>query len=250
MKILIAPTLYIKTTLHYTWAKESVKDLRTSKIDFDLIGFANFMGGGYMVELTQMFDRIFLNDQNNVADSWNRAIQYGIDNGYDYTVIPNLDINCRDYTIPKLVEFAEKKGGVMWSAYCTNRRYDTKPDKTYKVSAVGMNNYDTYAFFMVNNKLFETVGKFDNHYQAYCEDVDMEHRIGLAGQTHWCVKEAPFYHLENVTLHGLREIGEDNQFREQNNGALSYFLNKWGGYPREKLYKTPFNKPNLSFKDI
>jgi hypothetical protein len=250
MKILVAPTLYIKTTHHFTWLKKSIASLKKSDIDFDLVGFANYLGGGYMSEITPMFDSIHNNERNNVSDSWNRAIQYGIDNKYDYTIIPNLDINVREYTISNLVKFAEENDGVMWSGYCTNRTYDLKPDESYKVHPVGMNNYDTYAFYMVNDKLFDRVGKFDNHYQAYCEDVDMEQRIHLAGQTHWCVKEAPFFHAENVTLNGLRETGEDLQFREQHNGALAYFLEKWGNYPREKLFDSPFNNPNLSYKDI
>jgi len=250
MKILVAPTLYIKTTPHFEWLKKSVESLRKSDIKFDLIGFANYIGGGYMPEIRSMFDRIITNDKNVLSVSWNKAIQYGIDNGYDYIVVPNMDIAVRDYTISNLVKFAEKEGGVMWSAYCTNRTYDLKPDETFKVQQEGMSNYDSYAFFMVNSKLFKKVGKFDEHYQAYCEDMDLEHRIGLAGETHWCVKEAPFYHAENVTINGLREIGEHESVMETNNGALCYFLEKWGAYPRQKLFNKPFNRDNLTYKDI
>jgi hypothetical protein len=246
MKILVAPTLYITAPVHFVWADNTIKSFKESSINFDLIGFINALGEPYEKKIKRLFKKTYKNRQNNLSKSWNRAIDYGMENNYDYTIIPNLDILVQPETFENLIEFAQTspKKSVLWSGYCTNHPQIQKPETNYLVSAYGYNNYDTYALFMVNNKLFEKVGRFDEHYQVYCEDVDMEHRLNLAGYKHWCVKDAPFYHAENITLHGIapKDQGAHN---EETNGALAYFVKKWGGPPRFPVYKTPFNKKGM-----
>lgn len=239
MRILVAPTIYVTKDKHLEWVNITIKYLEDSDIDFDLIGFVNALDDNYKEEVKGMFDKLLWNKRNNLSDSWNRAILYGEKKGYDYVVIPNLDIAVQPHTLRTMVEFADKEGGIMWSGYCTNNAY--KPQNNFLTNSQTQNNYDSYALFMTNAKLFKEVGKFDNHFQAYAEDVDMEHRIQLAGLQHWCIYDAPFYHEGSVTLKGEPNAGLDSM----TNGANQYFINKWGDSPRKQVWEHPFNDPSL-----
>ncbi len=249
MKILIAPTIYIESEEHLKWLYISVNSFYKSSEKFDLMGFVNHLNPKYKKVVEKKVGKLRYNGENNLSKSWNKAISYGIKNGYDYVIVPNLDIQIEPDTIKNLVDFAQEHGGVMWSGYCTNRPDVVKPDGSFEVRATGLSNYDTYAFYMVNTELFKKVGKFDTHYQAYCEDVDMEHRIGLAGEKHWCVRGAEFTHDACVTLRGSNEENK-RLLGEGGNGAEAHFLSKWGGRPRFQIFKHPFDNEKFGYKYV
>ena len=92
---------------------------------------------------------------------------------------------------------------------------------------------------MVNDRLFKEVGKFDENFvPAYGEDVDMQYRIELAGKKHTCVWMAQFVHFGQTTVKNCKGIKGDVVKRDTD----KYFIEKWGGLPRQQVYLTPFNK--------
>ena len=176
------------------------------------------------------------NDENILSRSWNRGIKKALGDGCDYVIAPNLDIKLSENTIDNLVSFAQNDDSVMWSGRCSNTgaKY---PEGDFVVDSRTV--YDNYALFMVNDRLFKEVGEFDENFvPCYGEDVDMQYRIELAGKKHTCVMDAPFIHYGQVTVGNSPDWASK---RLQDN-AHEYFIRKWGGFPREHKFKTPFNK--------
>jgi len=241
MKIGIGLTIFMETAEQLKLAIDSINSFKSKH---ELVYYARITKAqegvckGLQGVVTM---RIGYNRTNCLAGSWNGCIDDLLKEGCDYVIIPNLDVIMEPETIDSLVDFAETHGGVMWSPRmernCVNR-----PAGDYVVDYIGSNNYDTYAFFMVNKELFEKVGRFDENFiPAYCEDVDMERRIHFANQIHWCVN-TPFFHLENVSMNYAKNPEKTrNELIETSTGALDYFIRKWGCKPREEGWKSPFN---------
>jgi hypothetical protein len=230
--------------------EDSLKSFVSDRHEIVLYGFENFCDSSIRPRLETLFDVYKENSENCLAISWNRGIKQALKDRCDYVVVPNLDIILAQGSLDALVEYASGDDiSVMWSGFATNRHDSVKPQETYEVSPKGSNNYDTYAYFMVNDKLFKKVGYFDEHYKpAYCEDVDMEWRIHLSGNRHMCVRQAEFIHFESVTL----KLHSDPEWALQNlSGRVAsdnHFVNKWGGMPRQQIFEHPFNDPRFDIK--
>lgn len=72
----------------------------------------------------------------------------------------------------------------------------------------------------------------------YAEDVDMGYRMKLLKEKHYCVREAMFQHIMAVTISN----GGQDIFKQSQNNAIKYHIQKWGGLPRQEKFLTPFNK--------
>jgi len=184
------------------------------------------------------FEFYFVLPQDSVSRAWNVGIDMAINDGCEYVLVSNGDVELHDGCMEALTNYMRKKKPIMVSPWCT--RYEGRDLDDFVVSRV--TTTDSYSCFMVDSRLFERVGRFDENFKpAYLEDCDMQHRIELAGEEHWCIKDGQFDHYRSATIELHRDRGwakdalsHKLQFR--------YFKKKWGGGPRDdNLWKEPFN---------
>jgi GT2 family glycosyltransferase len=189
---------------------------------------------------------IVVNSQENlgVAKSWNLGINIAIEKfDSDYFFIPNNDIVIRPETISILASDLSQKDVLLASAYNIN---DGKNVVSNLINLPLIENsvyieHPDFSCFMIKKETIEKIGYFDeNIWPAYFEDNDYHYRINLAGFK--AVKN-----LKNIYFH----FGSQTVKNDQNTAIVSnsnylknkeYFKQKWGGYPGEETYKTPFGK--------
>lgn len=233
-KIGVVCSLYIDNDTTYQQAIHTLDTIKTQH-KLVLYGRITKLDNKYK-DILKRFDNVAKNSQNLLAKSWNNGIQKALKDGCEYVIVPNLDIELKEDTIDNLVEYASKDDSVVWSGWCTNNT-GRFPDDNFIVNSKLV--YDNFAFFMVNDRLFKEVGKFDENFiPAYGEDVDMQYRLELAGKKHTCVWMAQFIHFGQTTIKNCKDITES----EIKGSTDAYFLKKWGGLPRQQVYLTPFNK--------
>lgn len=234
MEIGLVATIYIDNDKTYQQAIETL-DCVVSKYPLKLYARVTKLDEKHK-DILNRFDKVTKNKQNILAKSWNEGIKQALKDGCEYVIIPNLDIKLYDYTIDNLVDFAKDDDSVIWSGRCTNTGANY-PDDNFIVNSKLV--YDSFAFFMVNDRLFKEVGEFDEKFiPAYGEDVDMQYRIELAGKKHTCVWMAKFIHFGQTTIKNCKGVQEGQTKRDTD----AYFIEKWGGLPRQQVYLTPFNK--------
>ncbi|MCB0311360.1 MAG: hypothetical protein KDD42_08995, partial [Bdellovibrionales bacterium] len=110
----------------------------------------------------------------------------------------------------------------------------------------------SFACFMIDRRLFEIVGEFDEQFApAYYEDHDMNRRITLAGYETCSSKHALFWHEQSSTVRSLDQV-EVADVREWINERLEYnrelYAAKWGGYPGEETFLEPYRERRDSSK--
>lgn len=233
-KIGVVCSLYIDNDTTYQQAIHTLDTIKTQH-KLVLYGRITKLSNKYK-DILKRFDNVAKNSQNLLAKSWNNGIQKALKDGCEYVIVPNLDIELKDDTIDNLVEYASKDDSVVWSGWCTNNTGRFSDDNFIVNSKLV---YDNFAFFMVNDRLFKEVGKFDEKFiPAYGEDVDMQYRLELAGKKHTCVWMAQFVHFGQTTIKNCKGITES----EVKGSTDAYFIKKWGGLPRQQVYLTPFNK--------
>jgi len=234
MEIAFAPTIYIDNDKTFEQAMATL-DTVVSRYPVKFYARVTKLDDKYK-GILKRFDRVDKNKENILARSWNKSIKRALKEGCEFVIIPNLDLKLFSYTIDNLVDFAKEDDGVMWSGRCINTgaKY---PEGDFVVDSYTV--YDNFALPMVGRRLFEEVGEFDENFiPCYGEDVDMQYRIDLLGKKHTCVSGAEFIHYGQTTASNSPDwLGKSPQDR-----AHAYFIEKWGGFPREHKFKTPFNK--------
>lgn len=233
-KIGVVCSLYIDNDTTY---QQALHTLDSIKSEHYLVFYARVtkLNDKYK-GILKRFDKVNINKQNLLAKSWNDGIKKALRDKCEYVIVPNLDIELKEDTIDNLVEYASKDDSVVWSGWCTNN-VGRFPDDNFIVNSHLV--YDNYALFMVNDRLFKEVGGFDENFiPAYGEDVDMQYRIELAGKKHTCVWMARFVHFGQTTIKNCKGIKEETVKRDTD----KYFMEKWGGLPRQQVYLRPFNK--------
>lgn len=92
----------------------------------------------------------------------------------------------------------------------------------------------------ISRKCVEKVGYFDeNFYPAYYEDTDYYRRMCLAGLE--VSGDQPVISIPAETMRQANSLegGLKLNFRQ----LAEYYAHKWGGYPGEETFETPFGKP-------
>jgi hypothetical protein len=105
--------------------------------------------------------------------------------------------------------------------------------------------------FVLTKYALETIGFFDeNIYPAYYEDSDYWRRIIISGKSHKTINNAIIISgdgnfTNSCTLNSVSEDYRNKMWKcfERNQ---KYYKDKWG----DEKYEYPFNKKNLSIKDI
>jgi hypothetical protein len=214
-----------------------------------------WLNSSMRAEWQQIFDRrghTHVNDRNNVSRAWNRSINHLLAEGCKYVFVPNLDIVVRSGSIDALVAAAERNPEpILWTMANWHALSEQADLPGLEQAPVPDNfvEHPHFSAYMVDARLFEKVGPFDEHFEpAYNEDLDMHWRIKRAGERAVQYEGARFYH------YGSRTIGEDpslfgaNLITHSKNNE--YFVEKWKKKPptaddpfTDGMFMYPFDDP-------
>jgi GT2 family glycosyltransferase len=179
-----------------------------------------------------------------VAAAWNKGIKNALEDGYEYAIITNDDVEFLSGTIGQLVIDIRNYDSLIIS---TNSILPARDGKEFHYKSEGMTVGSDYACFMVKIKtLFEEVGEFDeNFYPAYYEDNDMQYRIKLAGHKEYMNTDIGIIHHGSSTQFSLPGgvVSEPNWTENK-----EYYKRKWGGYPLEEQWTHPYNEEGKDIK--
>lgn len=168
-------------------------------------------------------------ERNSVAHSWNRGVKWAIKSGMDYLVIINDDVVLAPGALTRLIK-ASRSGFDLVSG--ANHDSDS--------SEVAEGVFPDYSCFVIKPHFFRhRFGEFDENFKpAYFEDNDMHYRLELAGALYGVHEGARIYHKGSVTqnMDGQRVVSH-----EQFEANRAYYTSKWGGWPREEKFVTPFD---------
>jgi hypothetical protein len=193
------------------WAKQCILSLETNDLENVLV-----------VDNTKI--------NHGVSGAWNLGIDKMYKDGSEWLIICSESIRFYDNPILN-IENAIKNA-----------------DKNTLI--IEGNNGQGWHLIMLNRKVFDTVGYFDEIFHpAYFEDNDYFVRYSMAfpGSS----PEANMAHLEKVFINakligvaqGLKHITWDPDY----DGQREKFISKWGAYPTP-TFKFPYNDPSLNYK--
>lgn len=224
MKILISAPVYITTELHRMFTQKTLDSIKT-KHDVDILLIKNNTN-----DFTYKGAEIINNTKNCVSTAWNMALRR---KGYDYVLLPNLDIVFKSDCIDNLVQFAEDhKEAIMVTAS------EHESIRTLEEAQNGTDYAESphFSCFMVRGDFADSWrmddpdgnGLFDENFEpAYFEDLDMHFRLKKAGRLALRTTSALFYHFGSRTIHA----SDDPAQAEVNLGSTRtrpYFISKWG----------------------
>lgn len=244
MNIGIGFPAYISNDAHYDYAIKTLNSIVSEKHKLKFLCHVNYVSKDrYVYGLQELGVIIEHNPTNNVSMAWNRSILELLELGCEYVIVPNLDLILKYSCVDNLVQFAvDYPEYILWTATAWNeeKTIQEAPEDPVVIP------HPHFSLFMVDGKLFERVGQFDENFSpAYNEDLDMHWRITLEGEYAAATGTAKFYH------YGSRTIFSDSNLRNQNFRTHSandaYFVRKWGHKPEtidapftKGMYRTPF----------
>ncbi len=189
---------------------------------------------------------IVINSQENlgVARSWNLGINLAIEKfKSDYFFIPNNDILIRPETMYILASDIQQKDVLLSTAYNINDGKNL-PSNLINLPLIEnpiYNEHPDFSCFMIKKETIDKIGYFDeNIWPAYFEDNDYHYRIQIAGYKAVKNLQNIYYHFGSQTVKNnpnTAVVSNTNYLKNK-----EYFKEKWGGYPGEETFKTPFGK--------
>jgi hypothetical protein len=163
-------------------------------------------------------------------------------------VVSNLDLEFHPLCLDNLLECSRACPDAV--AWCPSAWRDPSTFGYAELTPEVTNGF-LGACFAVNNRLFDTVGPFDEGFiPAYGEDADMVRRTSLAGLRSATCRAALVLDAERGTIQGMFECEtEDIQaaaaFLADLRGRITEndarYIRKWGGKPGEENFIVPFN---------
>lgn len=173
------------------------------------------------------------NNNIGVSKGWNLGLYKA--RNHDLALVCNDDIVFEPNTISHMVrEFL-------------NSDYDLVTAVNTR-DGVGDPAEPDYSCFLVRPRTFvESFGFFDENFTpAYFEDNDMAYRVRIAGGSQIKLLDAKMYHSGSVTQNWGGKSFVTSPMFEKNR---EYYNNKWGGWPGEEKFITPFNRDDMTVKD-
>lgn len=249
MKIGIGAAVYISNDEHLRYAKETIESVKSAEHEIEFCFVVNFLGKREYREYLESVGTVLDNNENIVSRSWNRAISNLLDNGCQYVIVPNLDLVFKSTLVDNLVRFAEAHPEFIM---VTALPWGELESIEEAIENEGYPETPHFSCFMVDDRLFDLIGPFDENFKAaYNEDLDMHYRIKLAGYTAVGFEGARFFHQGG----GSRTIKSDPDLERRNhithNANDQYFVAKWSYKPptandefTKDMYKYPFNDPD------
>jgi GT2 family glycosyltransferase len=170
-----------------------------------------------------------------VAAGWNLGIDIARMYGCTTAIVANDDIVFYPGTIRKLHRAVQ--GGYDVASAVNRRDFAEGEGADWAID---------YSCFAVNPEtFFDKFGRFDENFKpAYFEDNDMHRRVTLLGGKSVNLIDAPMYHAGSVTqLAGTNDPDTPNRVVSHHQFRLNrdYYQAKWGGWPGEEKFDTPFN---------
>ena len=249
MKVGIGCAVYISNDTHFQYAKETIESIKSAEHELEFCFVVNYLSKTEYRAYLESVGTVFDNIENIVSRSWNRSISHLLSTGCDYVIVPNLDLIFKSNLVDNLVKFAEdsKDKFILWTAL----PWGEKESIEEAIEGEGYPETPHFSCFMVDGRLFERVGSFDENFRAaYNEDLDMHYRIKLEGEVAVGFEGARFFHQGG----GSRTIKSDPVLEQRNHithdANNKFFEAKWRYKPptasdefTKDMYKFPFNDP-------
>jgi glycosyltransferase involved in cell wall biosynthesis len=175
-------------------------------------------------------------EQKGMAWCFNHALEIS---KYEYIVYCQDDVEIFPYCFDMLYdEYVKQDKFFLLSPNITEKNICNLENGTsiqeinYKEEYLGR----LFCSFIISKTNYHKVGGFDiNFYPVYFEDMDFFHRAKLLGLKVGSVSNIKVHHL----------AGQTTRVNGGYEGYLArseiYYLNKWGGQPRQEIYTIPWN---------
>lgn len=249
MKIGIGAAVYISNDEHLRFAKETIESIKSEDHELEFCFVVNYLAKASYREYLESVGTVLDNSENIVSRSWNKAIGFLLGEGCEYVIVPNLDLVFKSTLVDNLVDFAMAHPEfILWTALPWGELESIEE----AVEGEGYPETPHFSCFMVNDRLFNEVGMFDENFKAaYNEDLDMHYRIRLKDERAVGFEGARFFHQGG----GSRTIQSDQELLRRNHITHDandrYFVAKWGYKPptaddafTKDMYKHPFDVPD------
>jgi GT2 family glycosyltransferase len=200
MRVAIVTVPFISNDKLLNYAIESLESFKSVHHDLFNIAVVNKWRESDVSALAKYYGHVIINDQNILGRAWNLGADYALTNGFDYIVIPNLDVIAHPELIDRLVDCAMRlPDGVVWCATETKDRQVVTLMPPGTTTTESLQTY-SFSFFMINAKLFNQVARFDEQFiPCYFEDWAMILRAKVKGAKIYRAEDALFFHYENRT---------------------------------------------------
>lgn len=220
MKVIVGVVEYTTVKLHWSFLQETLQSI---PLKYEVLVYPNKV----LKSIERNWSRkvtVLEGEEEEVplARAWNILIEKGLAVA-EYVLVLNSDVILHREAIELLLKFAEEhKDALLW----TMADYEDKRSLNNAEIRSDFDESPHFSAFMVDERLFQEIGKFDENFErAYMEDVDMHLRILLAGKKALKTASALFYH------YGSRTIFCDDDLRAKSNIAhmknREYFKEKW-----------------------
>lgn len=148
---------------------------------------------------------------------WNRAIEHAMNNGEQYVLIINNDVELRTDTYRLLVD----DGGLFVTGVSVGDAVEcTTADPSSR------SPHPDFSCFLIRKECWQRVGRFDERFFAYCSDLGYHLRMHRAGVEAYSIA-VPFYHERSSTIRlASNELRDELQRRADHDRVL--FKEKWG----------------------
>lgn len=248
MRIGVALVAYTSTNRHHQFTLNTLKSIVSSDHDLAFCIVLNHPISAEWRADYEEFGVVLDNDENILSRGWNRGIDWLLAFGCDYVFVPNSDIELLPGSLDTFVSAAQQRPDyLLWTmaAWFDRGSYETAPLHDNWVE------HPHFSAFMVDCRLFEVVGPFDEAFKmAYNEDIDMHWRIRLAGHAAAQYEGSRFYHIGSATI--LADSKLRDAVTKQHAQNDDYFKRKWkfkpltGDAPMTNgMYEHPFDDPAM-----
>lgn len=242
-RIAVVTVPFFRSAIHINLAENTLTSILACNTvhELDLIAIINGAKESERDQLRKIFNYVEDNDRNCLARAWNKGITLGLERGADFVLVINLDMIFHSAYIDNLVAYAIRRPeGVLWSGHPW-QEVSTLESATLEGESEFFPHYNA---FLVNDRLFNLVGKFDEQFEpAYLEDMDMAYRLKLAGLYNGSTHSARFYHINRGTILGA-QLDNDMEFLNRMTEHLDEvhrrYTVKWGGLPMHETFTVPY----------
>jgi GT2 family glycosyltransferase len=157
-----------------------------------------------------------------VAAAWNQGLKFAFQFGHDPVLVMNNDVVLAHDTVPALLRWHEKTGGII-SAHSVAALHALDLVDRREIYQEPCD----YSCFLISKSIVDRVGWFDEAYfPAYFEDMDYDCRAEMAGIPRGHAGDAVVCHFQSRTLHEGHIENHERHF-EANRRR---FLARWERY--------------------
>jgi hypothetical protein len=239
---------YFVSDYHRTLADATLSSVCSSH-SIDRIAIVNrTRNDGDESWLKENFDYFEHNDTNILARAWNIGIKRALDRGASHVIVANLDIIFHPWCIDNLFECAQQNPHeLVWSTLMWHELETLSQARITATCRPGIN----WSCFMVDKRLFETVGDFDEKFvPAYREDYDMLQRLRLVGHSGTVCHAAVVATSERGTIKGIlacdsKDIPQCSNLLHELRHCITRnderYMRKWGVEQGVERFTVPFN---------